>query len=271
MLPFGPAGTKDAPRGRAMDFATVLGMIIALGLIVSSILVGEGPGTFLNPPSLMIVMGGTLGTVMICFPVKTLKQTISITKNAFFATEFNIPEIIKILESLAKTARRDGLLALEGSRDAIDDDFYKDGLQLVVDGQEADTVQAILTNEIDYIQARHMTGAEVMAVAGKYAPAFGMIGTIIGLIQMLQSMEDPSSIGPSMAVALITTFYGAVLSNVIFLPLQAKLEVRSAEEVELKTLLMEGLLSIHAGDNPRILVQKLSAFVPPAQRDKEAA
>ena len=195
----------------------------------------------------------------------------SVVKQAFFAVEIDRPKMIKTLEDLAKTARKEGLLALEGAKDAIDDDFYRNGLQLVVDGQEADTVEAILSNEIEYIQSRHAVGAEVMGSAGTYAPAFGMIGTVIGLIQMLQSMEDPSSIGPAMAVALITTFYGALLSNVIFLPLKAKLEHRSGTEVEVKTLLLEGLLSIHAGDNPRILVQKLSAFVAPSKREKEAA
>jgi chemotaxis protein MotA len=254
-----------------MDIATILGMIIALGLVIFTILSGDGASTFLNVPSIAIVFGGTVGVVLICFPLKTVLGTISIVKNAFLATEIDRKQIIKTLEDLAKTARKEGLLALEGAKDAIDDEFYQNGLQLVVDGQEADTVEAILTNEIDYIQARHQVGADVMGAAGTYAPAFGMIGTVIGLIQMLQSMEDPSSIGPAMAVALITTFYGALLSNVVFLPLKMKLEQRSTIEVEVKTLLLEGLLSIHAGDNPRILVQKLSAFVSPDQREKEAA
>ncbi len=254
-----------------MDIATIVGILIAFGLVVFSILSGDGASTFLNIPSIMIVFGGTVGVVMMCFPLKTVLGTMSIVKKAFFATEVDRGAVIKTLEDLAKTARKEGLLALEGAKDAIDDDFYRSGLQLVVDGQEADTVEAILTNEIDYIQSRHMTGADVMGIAGTYAPAFGMIGTVIGLIQMLQSMEDPSSIGPAMAVALITTFYGALLSNVLFLPLKAKLENRSTIEVEYKTLLLEGLLSIHAGDNPRILVQKLSAFVSPSQRQKEAA
>jgi chemotaxis protein MotA len=254
-----------------MDLATIIGMFIALGLVVFTILSGEGASTFLNLPSLAIVFGGTMGVVLICFPLKTVLGTLSVVKNAFFATEIDRKEIIKTLGELAKTARKEGLLALEDAKDAIDDDFYRNGLQLVVDGQEADTVEAILTNEIDYIQARHMIGAEVMGAAGTYAPAFGMIGTIIGLIQMLQSMEDPSSIGPAMAVALITTLYGALLANIVFLPLKMKLEQRSTAEVEVKTLLLEGLLSIHAGDNPRILVQKLSAFVSPGQREKEAA
>ena len=254
-----------------MDIATILGIFIAFGLVLFAILTGEGAGTFLNIPSLSIVFGGTAGTVLVCFPLKTVLSTLSIAKKAFFAVEVDRTAIISTLEELAKTARKEGLLALEGSRDAIDDDFYRNGLQLVVDGQEADTVEAILTNEIDYIQARHMVGADVMGIAGTFAPAFGMIGTVIGLIQMLQTMEDPSTIGPSMAVALITTFYGAMLANIFFLPLKAKLEFRSELEVEEKTLLLEGLLSIHAGDNPRILVQKLSAFLPPSQRQKEAA
>jgi chemotaxis protein MotA len=141
---------------------------------------------------------------------------------------------------------------------------------LVVDGQEADTIETILGTEVASIKSRHTVGADLFKAMGTYAPAFGMIGTIIGLIQMLQTMNDPSSIGPSMAVALVTTFYGALLSNVIFLPLAVKLEHRSKVEVAQKNLIMEGLLSIHAGDNPRILVQRIGAYVAPSSRPAES-
>ncbi len=254
-----------------MDLATLIGVIASCGLIVIAILSGDGAMTFLNVPSITIVFGGTLGVTMICFPMKTVKSVMKVVAKTLFHKGLENQRIIVTLEDLAKRARKEGLLSLQSAEDDIDDAFYKAGLQLVVDGQEADTIETILLTEMEYIAARHTVGADLLKAAGTYAPAFGMIGTVIGLIQMLQSMSDPSTIGPAMAVALITTFYGAFLSNVIFLPLATKLEQRSVAELEQKALIMEGLLSIHAGDNPRILVQKLSAFVPPSARVAEAA
>ncbi len=254
-----------------MDLATLIGILASFGLIGFAILSGEGAGTFMNVPSIVIVFGGTVGATLVCFPLKTVLGAMRVLRKTLFHKDLGNDSIINTLEELAKKARKEGLLSLQSAEDDIDDDFYKAGLQLVVDGQEADTIEAILSTEIDYVGARHGIGQELFKAMGTYAPAFGMIGTIIGLIQMLQSMSDPSTIGPSMAVALVTTFYGALLSNVIFLPLVTKLAHRSAEEMETKALIMEGLLSIHAGDNPRILVQKLSAFVPPSQRVQEAA
>jgi len=254
-----------------MDLATLIGIIVSLGLVGYSILSAEGAGTFLNVPSIVIVFGGTVGATLVCFPMKNVAGVIGILKKAFLVKEVSTGDIIGRMEEMAKKARKEGLLSLQSAANDIEDDFYKTGIQLVVDGQEADTIESILNTEIDHIAARHMVGAEVLKAMGTYAPAFGMIGTVIGLIQMLQNMADPSSIGPAMAVALVTTFYGALLSNVIFLPLVTKLQRRSAMEVEQKSLIVEGLLSIHAGDNPRILVQKLNGFVPPGQRVQEAA
>ncbi len=254
-----------------MDLATLIGILASFGLVGMTILSGDGASTFLNVPSILVVFGGTIGATLVCFPLKTVLGTVGVLRKTFFFKGISNADIIKTLEELAKKARKEGLLSLQAAGDDIDDDFYKAGLQLVVDGQEADTIEAILATEIEYIGARHGVGSDLFKAMGTYAPAFGMIGTVIGLIQMLQSMSDPSSIGPAMAVALITTFYGALLANVVFLPLATKLEARSAQELEQKNLLMEGLLSIHAGDNPRILVQKLSAFVPPSAREKEAA
>ncbi len=254
-----------------MDLATLIGVIASFGLIVLAILSGDGAMTFMNVPSIIIVFGGTVGVTLVCFPMKTVLGVISVLRKTLFHKGLENQSIITTLEDLAKRARKEGLLSLQSAQDDIADDFYKAGLQLVVDGQEADTIEAILTTEMDYIGARHGVGQALFKCMGTYAPAFGMIGTVIGLIQMLQSMSDPSTIGPSMAVALVTTFYGALLSNVVFLPLVTKLEQRSDQELEQKALIMEGLLSIHAGDNPRILVQKLSAFVPPSARVAEAA
>lgn len=254
-----------------MDLATLIGMVLSLGLISFAILSGDGATTFLNVPSIVIVFGGTIGTTMTCFPLKTVLGVMGVVRKLIFAGPEDHGELIGKLEELAKKARKEGLLSLQSAAEEIEDKFYKTGLQLVVDGQESDTIEDILKTEINYIKSRHAVGMELMKTAGVYAPAFGMIGTVIGLIQMLQSMSDPSTIGPAMAVALVTTFYGALLSNVIFLPFVTKLDQRSQIEVAQKNLILEGLLSIHAGDNPRILVQKLSAFVPPSQRVEEAA
>mgnify|MGYP002630984467 CR=1 FL=1 len=254
-----------------MDLATLIGIIASLGLVSYSILSAEGAATFINVPSIVIVFGGTMGATLVCFPIKNVAGVLGVVKKAFLVKEVSAAEIIGRMEEMAKKARKEGLLSLQTAASDLTDEFYKTGIQLVVDGQEADTIESILNTEIDYIAARHEVGAEVLKAAGTYAPAFGMIGTIIGLIQMLQNMADPSSIGPAMAVALVTTFYGALLSNVVFLPLATKLQRRSAMEVEQKSLIVEGLLSIHAGDNPRILVQKLNGFVAPDQRLAEAA
>lgn len=254
-----------------MDLATLIGVITSFGLIVVAIMSGDGALTFLNIPSIIIVFGGTIGVTLVCFPLKTVLSVMSVLRKTLFHKGLENQTIISTLEDLAKRARKEGLLSLQSAQDDIDDAFYKAGLQLVVDGQEADTIEAIMVTEMEYIGARHTTGQDLFKMMGTYAPAFGMIGTVIGLIQMLQSMSDPSTIGPAMAVALVTTFYGAFLSNVVFLPMATKLEQRSTQELEQKALIMEGLLSIHAGDNPRILVQKLSAFVPPSARVQEAA
>ncbi len=254
-----------------MDLATLIGLVASLGLITFAILSGDGAMTFLNVPSIVIVFGGTVGATLVCFPMKTVLGVMGVLRKTLMHSESSTPELIGKLEELAKKARKEGLLSLQGATDDIADDFYKTGLQLVVDGQESDTIEDILKTEVSYIKSRHGVGSDLLKAMGTYAPAFGMIGTVIGLIQMLQSMSDPSTIGPAMAVALVTTFYGALLSNVVFLPLAVKLEQRSRNEVAQKLLILEGLLSIHAGDNPRILVQKLSAFVSPANRVQEAA
>lgn len=252
-----------------MDFATLFGMVGALGLISYSILTGDGAGTFLNVPSLVIVVGGTIGATFVCFPMKTVLGVVSVLRKTILPDGSENAEIITGLEDLSRRARKEGLLSLQAAAEEIKDDFFRKGLVLVVDGQEADTIETILGTEVASIRGRHNVGADLFKAMGTYAPAFGMIGTIIGLIQMLQTMNDPSSIGPSMAVALVTTFYGALLSNVIFLPLAVKLEHRSKVEVAQKKLILEGLLSIHAGDNPRILVQRLGAYVSPDARPAE--
>ncbi|MFP4070709.1 MAG: motility protein A, partial [Desulfovibrionales bacterium] len=161
---------------------------------------------------------------------------------------------------------REGILSLEPLLKDIDDDFLRKGLQLTVDGLEPQTIQEILETEISYLEDRHDSGAELMTIMGTFAPAMGMIGTVIGLVQMLQTMDDPSTIGPAMAIALLTTFYGAVLANLVFIPLAGKLKTRSREEILLREMIMEGVLSISKGENPRIIEEKLNSYIPPKLR-----
>jgi chemotaxis protein MotA len=189
-----------------------------------------------------------------------------IIKKTFFSSLESPAEIIEKFMDYANRARREGILSLEPLIKEIDDEFLKKGLQLTVDGLEPQTIQEILETEISYIEERHSKGADICSTLGAFAPAMGMIGTVIGLVQMLQTMSDPSTIGPAMAVALLTTFYGAVLANLVFNPMAGKLRTRSKEEVLLKEMVMNGILSISKGENPRIIEEKLNSFLPPKDR-----
>lgn len=250
-----------------MDIATVVGIITAFSLVISAIMFGGSITMFINIPSFMIVVGGTLGATMVNYPLPDIFKVMKVVKNAFFLKQFTIKELIGKFVSLSGTARREGILALETAINDIHDDFMKKGLQLSVDGLEPLSIKDILDTEIINIQDRHKLGAEIFTTLGTFSPALGMIGTLIGLVQMLQTMDDPSSIGPAMAVALLTTFYGSLIANIVCLPIAGKLKNRSAEEVMMKELMSEGILSIAKGDNPRLLEQKLNAFLSPQLRE----
>ena len=249
-----------------MDIATFIGVIASFGILVSAIMVGSGLSAFINVPSLLIVMGGTICATMINYPLKDVIRTIKVVQKAFFAKNLTFGEVIANFINFASRARKEGILALEAALPEIQDDFLKKGLQLTIDGLEPQSITEILETEIAFIEDRHRLGADMFQTMGTFAPSFGMIGTLIGLVQMLQSMEDPSTIGPSMAVALITTFYGAVLANVLFLPISGKLRYRSKEENLVKEMIHQGIISLSRGDNPRIIEQKLHSFLPPALR-----
>jgi len=229
-------------------------------------MLGSGLGTFVNVPSLLIVVGGTIGASLINYPLKEVLGVGGIIKNAFFYQMQSSQDLIASLVDFAGKARRDGILALQSVVKEVGDPFLEKGIQMAVDGQETENIDNILSTEIDYIRSRHKLGSEILLTMGTFAPAMGLIGTLIGLVQMLQNMSDPSSIGPAMAVALLTTFYGAILANMVFLPLAGKLKTRSSEEVLVKELILEGILSISAGDNPRTMEQKLHTFLSPKHR-----
>ncbi len=250
-----------------MDIATLIGILSAFTLVIGAILMGSSLTLFLNIPGLMIVVGGTLGATLINYPLPDLLKVVRVVKNAFFHRKQTAKDLIAEFVALAGTARREGILALESNVGDMKDDFMRKGLQLSIDGLEPGAIKEILNTEIVSIQDRHKLGAEIFTTLGTFAPALGMIGTLIGLVQMLQTMDDPSTIGPAMAVALLTTFYGALLANVLFLPIAGKLRNRSSEEVMMKELMAEGIMSIAKGDNPRLLEQKLNAYLPPQLRE----
>jgi len=250
-----------------MDIATLLGIVSAFGLVVLAILMDGGMSIFINPPSLMIVVGGTLGATMINYPLKEVLGAVNVLKHVFFAKPVPAKEITSQFVGYANKARREGILSLESEARTVDDDFLKKGLELSVDGVEPNAIQDIMETEVDFLRERHQLGAEIFTTMGSFAPALGMIGTLIGLVQMLQSMDDPSSIGPAMAIALLTTFYGSVLANLVFMPVAGKLKTRSKEENMVKEMITEGLVALAKGDNPRILEQKMLSFIPPKERN----
>jgi len=253
-----------------MDLGTLGGIIFGLVLIVYSIKLGGDIGSFVDIPSVLCVVGGTLAAVAITYPIPKVISILNVTKKTVLSGSLALAPWYQTLVDLASIARRDGILALEDRISGISDEFLKKGLQMLVDGSSADIVSSILEQEIENMEARHIIGHSIWKSVAAYAPAFGMIGTLIGLVLMLKNMSDPSSIGAGLAVALITTFYGAVIANLIATPLQGKLEQRTSEEVQLKKMLLAGILSVQAGDSPRVVGDKLMVYLSPAERAKVA-
>ncbi len=250
-----------------MDIATILGVISAFGLMCIAISMGGGIQLFINIPALMIVVGGTLGATMINYPVKDVLGVFKVVKKALFAKKISVTELIKRFVTFARKSRKEGILTLEDDIKDVSDEFLRKGVQLAIDGLEPQEISEILETEIDFVRSRHQLGAEIFTTMGTFSPALGMIGTLIGLVQMLQTMDDASKIGPAMAVALLTTFYGSIMANIVCLPIAGKLRTRSKEEVLTKEMAIQGIASLSNGDNPRILEQKLQAFIPPNQRE----
>ena len=250
-----------------MDIATILGVISAFGLVWIAIFLGGGIQLFINIPALMIVVGGTLGATMINYPLRDVFGVFKVVKKALFARNTSVAELIKRFMAFAQKSRKEGILALEAEIKEVNDEFLQKGVQLAIDGLEPQEINDILETEIEFVRSRHQLGAEIFSTMGTYSPALGMIGTLIGLVQMLQTMDDPSKVGPAMAIALLTTFYGSIIANIVCLPISGKLRTRSKEEVLTKEMAIQGIVSLSNGDNPRILEQKLQAFIPPNQRE----
>ncbi len=259
-----------------MDNATIGGLGMGIGLLLLAIAIAPGSSfaAFIDYPSAAVVIGGSIAASAIAFPIKSIFLIPKVVKKVFFPNPPQIQPVIKQLVEFAEIARRDGILALEKKTEEIEYPFILLGIQMAVDGTDSELMENILRSEMGAVVGRHKTGKLLMDTLGRYAPAFGMIGTLMGLIIMLGNMDDPEAIGPGMAVALITTLYGAMFSNLFCLPFADKLAFYSKQEYEVREVIVRGILSIQEGDNPRVLEQKLSTMLPPDQRtdlDAEAA
>lgn len=253
-----------------MDIASLIGLILAIGLIFASIAIGNAPYTaFIDIPSLLVVLGGASAAVLICFPISSMLRAPMIALKVILNKSEDRLALIKQIVELAETARRDGLLALESRVPEIENPLVRTGIQMAVDGNSPDAVEEVLRTEVESIATRHREGKNIMDQLGRFAPAYGMIGTLMGLIMMLQDMSDPSSIGAGMAVALITTLYGAVVANVFFSPFAEKLGLISRNEMVSFEIAIRGVMAIQSGESPRAIDQKLRTFLPPKQRDAE--
>jgi len=250
-----------------MDIATVLGFILGAVFLLYGIFLGGPLKSFYDFPSILITCGGTFCAAMIQYPLEKFLNSFKTLKYVFTVKVLSPIEVIEKIIELANIARKEGLLALEEAAANVNDEFLRKGILLIVDGTDPELVRNILETEITFIESRHKDSQSVFETLASYGPAYGMIGTLIGLIQMLLQLDDPSALGPSMAVALVTTFYGCILANFVFNPIAGKLKIRSSEEIMIKEVMIEGLLSIQAGENPRIIEEKLKAFLAPALRD----
>jgi chemotaxis protein MotA len=251
-----------------VDIATVIGLIAAFGLVLFGILLGGELTQFWDAPSVAIVIGGTAAALLVSFPLQRIIGMIAVVRKAFFAVPQDPGAVIAKMVRYAERARREGMLALEEDSENEPDAFLRKGLRLAVDGTDPNLLEKILETDIGQIESRHKSGRSILETGGTYAPAFGMIGTLIGLVNMLAALEDPSTIGAGMATALITTFYGALLANAVFLPMAGKLELRSGEEILVKEMVIDGIMAIQSGDSPRIVEEKLKSFLSPSQRQQ---
>lgn len=251
-----------------MDLASIIGLIASVGLFFWALVSGTGGnvGGFWDTPSIIIVLGGGISTTLLSMRLDRFLAFTKVLKNAFFARRQAPEELIRTMVGLSETARREGILALQSQVESIDNRFLANGLQMVVDGTDAETVKTLMQYEMDAIDQRHTEGKQVVDLLGKYAPAYGMIGTLVGLVIMLQNMDDPKAIGPGMAVALLTTLYGAIFANMFCIPLADKLSTRHDQEMLSLTIAQAGILGIQSGDNPRVLEMKLAAFLDPKRR-----
>jgi chemotaxis protein MotA len=249
-----------------MDLGTVIGLVLTLALLFGAMAMGVGLGPYIDIPSILIVFGGTTGVLMVGFKMEQIKAAAKVFKIAIKPPQIDLQATISKMVEYSTKARKDGILALEADANNEENEFLKKGLSMAVDGSEPDTIRELLEIDMDQASNRHKSNASLFDQIAGFAGAMGMIGTLIGLVAMLLNMSDPSAIGPAMAVALLTTMYGAMLGNIVGAPVANILLIRDSDEILLKTLIIEGIMSIQAGDNPRNLEAKLLAFLPPKER-----
>src|SRR5919202_1795482 len=250
-----------------MKAATPIGIVVCIvGILAGASIEGTPLGGLLNIPAVLIIFGGIAGVSIAANGMELMKLLPTLYKKAMTPEFPDVPEVVRQLVGYAEKARKEGLLALEPEIAAVDDSFTKKGLQLVVDGTDPELVREILENEIDGMAARHRNGALPFEKAGGLAPTLGIIGTVMGLVHVLQNLSQPATLGPAISSAFIATLFGVAAANLVFLPTANKLKLLSSEEVELRTMTLEGILAIQAGDNPRVVADKLISFIPPAER-----
>jgi chemotaxis protein MotA len=253
-----------------MKAATAIGIGVAFGsLLLSSMMDGTSPAAFINIPALMIIIGGTAGVTLASVGMTSMKRVPSLYKLVFSAEPPDMRGRLDQLVTLADKARREGLLALDAMLGEIEDPFTRNALQLVVDGTDPEMVHTILEAEVEGMAARHEASAAPFEKAGGFAPTMGIIGTVLGLVHVLQNLAAPSTLGPSISAAFIATLMGVGSANVIFLPIANRLKAISTEEVELRMMTLEGILAIQAGDNPRLVSEKLMSYLPPVARGEQ--
>jgi chemotaxis protein MotA len=253
-----------------MKASTAIGIGVAFGsLLMSSMMDGTSPVSFINIPALLIILGGTGGVTLASVGMESMKRVPSLYKMVFSAEPPDMRGQLDRLVTLADKARREGLLALDAQLGEIEDNFTRNALQLVVDGTDPEMVHAILEAEVDGMEARHHAGAAPFEKAGGFAPTMGIIGTVLGLVHVLENLAAPSTLGPSISAAFIATLLGVGAANVVFLPIANRLKAISAEEASLRMMTVEGILAIQAGDNPRLVAEKLMSYVPPTERSDE--
>lgn len=250
-----------------MDFATIFGPFVALCAIAAAVLLDHGnPISLINGPSIILVIGGTLGATMMAYPLKTFTLLPTYIWQSFRIEKPDPKSKIDLFVRLADIARRGGLLALEKDMTKINDPFVRNALMLIVDGMAPDEVRHVLENDIEMTSQRHQTGVAMMSTMAGVAPAMGMIGTVVGLIGVMGNMSDPSQLGPSIAVAFLTTLYGSLLGNLVFSPMGNKLKQKDKEEIVIREMIIEGILAVQESENPRIVRQKLESFLKPTLR-----
>lgn len=249
-----------------MDLGTVIGLVLILALLFGAMAMGVGIGAYIDIPSVLIVIGGSIGALMVAFKPGQMKKFTKVFMIAIKPGEEDVNELIKKLVEFATKARKEGILALEGDVNNEENEFLKKGLSMAIDGSEPDTIRDLLEIEMEQTSTRHKAHSAIFAQWAGLAGAMGMIGTLIGLVAMLLNMADPSAIGPSMAVALLTTMYGAMIGNIFGAPIANVLNIRNDDETIVKQIVLEGIMSIQAGDAPRVLEAKLLAYLAPSER-----